>query len=103
MTLAANYLLIPLFGFMGSSWAAVICYGSMTVLCYVIGQRFYPIPYAIGKGLAYIAGTMLLVTVVNNLVIENLWLSVSFHAAVVAVFGVVVYFAERRFFRQPVI
>lgn len=103
ITLAANYLLIPLFGFMGSSWAAVICYGSMTVLCYVIGQRFYPIPYAIGKGLAYIAGTMLLVTAVNQLVIETPWLSVSFHAFVIAVFGLVVYFIERRNFRQPVI
>jgi O-antigen/teichoic acid export membrane protein len=103
ITLAANYLLIPLFGFMGSSWAAVICYGAMTVLCYVIGQRFYPIPYAIGKGLAYITVTMLLVAAVNQLVIENLWLSVSFHALVIAAFGLAVYFTERRNFRQPVI
>lgn len=103
ITFGANYLLIPLFGYMGSSWAAVICYVVMTVLCYVIGQRFYPIPYAIGKGLAYIIGTMILVTVVNKIVIENLWLSVSFHALVVAVFGIVVYFVERRYFRQPVI
>lgn len=103
ITVAANFLLIPLFGFMGSSWAAVICYASMTVLCYVIGQKYYPIPYAIWKGLAYIIGTMLLVTAVNSVSIGNLWLSVSFHALVVAAFVIVVYALERRNFREPVI
>jgi O-antigen/teichoic acid export membrane protein len=103
LTLVGNYLLIPMFGFMGSSWAAVICYFSMTAACYFIGQKFHPIPYAIWKGLTYIAVTMGIVAVVNSITIGNLWLSVSFHAGVMAVFVIAVYFVERRYFRQPVI
>ncbi len=102
ITLAANYLLIPLFGYMGSSWAALLCYFSMAAACYFIGQKFYPIPYAIWKGLAYIVLTMGIVAVVNTVVIDNVWLSVSFHAGVMAAFVITVYFVERRYFRQPV-
>lgn len=102
LTIAGNLLLIPLFGFMGSSWAAVICYFSMTVACYLIGQKFHPIPYAIWKGLSYIAGTMIMVEVVNSFTIVDVWLSVSFHAAVIGAFVTTVYFVERRYFRQPV-
>lgn len=103
ITIAGNYLLIPLFGFMGSSWAAVLCYFSMAAICYLVGQRFHPIPYAIWKGLAYITATMLVVELVNSVTISNLWLSVSFHAAVMLLFVTAVYFLERRYFRQPVI
>jgi O-antigen/teichoic acid export membrane protein len=103
LTLVGNYLLIPMFGFMGSSWAAVLCYAAMTAACYFIGQKFHPIPYAIWKGLAYIAVTMGIVAVVNSITIGNLWLSVSFHAGVMTVFVIAVYFMERRYFRQPVI
>jgi len=103
LTLAGNYFLIPRYGFMGSSWAAVICYFSMTVVCYLIGQKFHPIPYAIWKGLAYIAVTMLVVELVNSITIGNMWLSISFHAGVMLFFVIAVYFLERRYFRQPVV
>lgn len=103
ITLLANYLLIPIFGYMGSSWAALLCYLSMTVACYYLGQKFYPIPYAVWKGLAYIGVTMGIVAAVNTIDFLNLWLSVSFHAGVMGVFVITVYFVERRYFRQPVI
>lgn len=103
ITLAGNYFLIPHFGFMGSSWAAVICYFFMMVACYVIGQKFHPIPYAIWKGLAYVAVTMIIVEVVNSITIGNLWLSISFHAGVMLLFVTVVYFLERRYLRQPIV
>jgi O-antigen/teichoic acid export membrane protein len=103
ITLAGNLVLIPLLGFMGSSWAALLCYFSMAAACYIIGQKIYPIPYALGKGLAYIICTIGIVFWVNSVTINTLWLSVSFHAAVMAAFVIAVYFVERRYFRQPVI
>lgn len=102
VTLVANYLLIPLFGYMGSSWAALLCYFLMAMVCYLIGQKFHPIPYAIGKGLAYIIVTMGVVVAVSYVVIESLWLSISFHGGVMAVFIIAIYFLERRYFRQPI-
>ena len=45
ITIVLNLLLIPIMGYMGSAWATVICYFSMAVLSYVLGQRNYSIPY----------------------------------------------------------
>lgn len=55
ITIAANLVLIPLYGYTGSAWATLICYVSMAVICYVMGARYYPIPYHVGKVLLYIA------------------------------------------------
>lgn len=103
ITLVANYLLIPLFGYMGSSWAALLCYFLMAASCYYIGQKFYPIPYAIGKGLAYIIGTTGLVFWVNSVTLDTRWLAVGFHIGVVVLFVTAVYFIERRHFSKPIL
>ena len=44
-TLIFNYLLIPIWGYVGSAIATLIAYGSMMLVSYVMGQKQYPIPY----------------------------------------------------------
>ena len=53
ITIVLNYLWIPSLGYMGSAWATLFCYLSMTILSYVIGQRHYPINYNVLKGIGY--------------------------------------------------
>jgi O-antigen/teichoic acid export membrane protein len=55
ITIGANLILIPLYGYTGSAWATLICYVSMAVICYFMGAKYYPIPYHSGKVLLYIA------------------------------------------------
>lgn len=98
ITVAANYILIPLAGYEGSSWAALLCYLSMTVACYVLGQKFYPIPYDIGKSVAYIVVTLLIVYGVNAIVIENQLLATGFHALVIGIYLAGIYLLERKQF-----
>jgi O-antigen/teichoic acid export membrane protein len=43
--LALNFLLIPSFGYYGSAIATIAAYGSMMLISYVLGKRYYPIPY----------------------------------------------------------
>ncbi|HEX6889590.1 MAG TPA: polysaccharide biosynthesis C-terminal domain-containing protein [Chryseolinea sp.] len=100
ITIAANYILIPLAGYWGSSWATFLCYFSMTVACYLIGQRFYPIPYNVGKSIAYIAVTLAIVYAVNLVSIDNQWLATIFHAIVFVAYLLVIYLLERKHFRQ---
>jgi O-antigen/teichoic acid export membrane protein len=45
ITIALNYLLIPRFGYVGSSWATLICYFLMAGTCYLLGQKYRPVPY----------------------------------------------------------
>jgi O-antigen/teichoic acid export membrane protein len=71
ITIILNYMLIPQFGIMGSSIVTLACYFTMTVACYTIGQRYYPVPYAVLKDLLVILTTCGLVYLNNQIIIEN--------------------------------
>jgi O-antigen/teichoic acid export membrane protein len=55
VTLALNFLLIPVMGIMGAAWATLICYASMMIVSYIIGQQFYKIKYDLPRILGYLA------------------------------------------------
>lgn len=45
LTIAGNILMIPYFGYVGSAWATLICYASMCLISYLLGQKHYPVKY----------------------------------------------------------
>ncbi len=96
ITVIANYFLIPVAGYEGSSFAALACYASMTFACYVLGQRFYPIPYNLGKMLFYIGVALVLVYGTTAITISNQLLATTFHLAIVLLFLAIAYLIERR-------
>jgi len=59
-TLLLNFILIPWFertggdGYMGSAIATIVAYGSMMVISYVLGTKYYPIPYDLKKIFGYL-------------------------------------------------
>lgn len=55
LTILVNYLLIPYLGYLACAIATVVCYGSMMVISFIQGQKYYPIPYDIKNGSLYIA------------------------------------------------
>lgn len=54
VTLVLNFTLIPVMGIMGAAWATLICYASMMVVSYIIGQRFYPVKYDVKRITGYL-------------------------------------------------
>jgi O-antigen/teichoic acid export membrane protein len=44
-----NYWWIPIWGYFGSALATMVCYLVQMIICYVLGQKYYPIPYAVKK------------------------------------------------------
>lgn len=60
ITVVLNIVLIPDFGYTGSAWATFICYAFMMVISYVLGQKYYPVPYPKKKLLTYLAICVLL-------------------------------------------
>jgi len=60
VTIILNILWIPTFGYMGSAWATLICYALMALVSFILGQKYYPIPYETFKVCAYIALVVLL-------------------------------------------
>jgi O-antigen/teichoic acid export membrane protein len=49
VTLAFNFALIPVWGYMGSAIATVAAYGTMMGVSYYMGTKYYPIPYDVKK------------------------------------------------------
>jgi O-antigen/teichoic acid export membrane protein len=100
VTIGLNYILIPLAGYTGSSWAALICYFSMSAACYLLGQKYYPIPYAVGKAILYILVTVLLIYGIDKIVIENQFIATTFHILMLVLYVTVVFLFERKGLRQ---
>ena len=100
ITIAANYFLIPIWGYIGCAWAAVACYFSMTVACYATGQKFYAIPYKIIQSLIYLMVTLLLVYSINLIEIQHQGKATAFHMLAVLLFIGIVYLVERKNLRQ---
>lgn len=54
ITIGLNIWWIPIFGYMGSAWATLICYVFMAVTSYFMSRKYYPIPYPLKRILAYL-------------------------------------------------
>lgn len=56
ITLVLNVLLVPAISYMGCALASLACFIVITLLSYIYGQRFYPIPYQIKRIALYMLG-----------------------------------------------
>nr|MBA3705019.1 oligosaccharide flippase family protein [Bacteroidota bacterium] len=54
ITIALNFYWIPRIGYMGCAWATLICYASMTVASYFLGNKHYPVNYDLKRILGYL-------------------------------------------------
>jgi len=54
VTLALNFILIPSMSYYGSAIATIAAYGSMMLISYYFGNKYYPIPYEIKKISGYL-------------------------------------------------
>src|SRR5690606_35072873 len=63
ITIGLNLWLVPLAGFMAAAWATLAAYGSMMLLSYYLGRKYYPIPYNLKK-----IGGYLLVSIVFSII-----------------------------------
>jgi O-antigen/teichoic acid export membrane protein len=101
ITLILNFWWIPLssqhmiYGYYGSAWATFICYGSMMVLSYLIGQKYFPVKYNLGKFTGYLSLSVLLYAISTIINLEMKIISIGFHTILILVFLSVVFFVEK--------
>ena len=106
VTVLLNIWWIPLFGYTGSAWATFSCYAFMMAISYFLGQKFYPIPYAKKKLIAYLVLTTLIFFLHKGLALisDNIYYSIT--TASILLIGFIYFVAniERKEFQQfPVI
>jgi O-antigen/teichoic acid export membrane protein len=71
LTIVLNILLIPKFRYTGAAWATFFCYAFMMVISYVLGQKYYPIPYPKKKLLTYLSICALLY-ILHEFIVRNI-------------------------------
>jgi len=103
LTIGANFLLIPIMGYTGSSWAALLCYAFMAGCCYFLGQRHFPIPYRMGISFIYLASTVVITYAVLAITLPNQWIASIFHGFVIICFVGAIYLLERRGLKSAIV
>ena len=83
ITIILNLFLIPKIGFLGSAWATLACYFSMTIASYYLGKKHYPIPYQIKS----ITGYLLLMIILFSLS-KYLYFGMVFNTIYILIFVV---------------
>lgn len=54
ITLGLNYWLIPRLGYHGAAWTSLATFVGMSIASYLLGQKYFPIPYPVGRILGFI-------------------------------------------------
>ena len=80
ITIVLNIVLIPVLHYTGAALATFTCYLFMMIASYKLGQKFYPVPYAVKKLISYIVLVVLIYMVHLGMVkwiSPALWFSIS--------------------------
>ena len=91
VTLAFNFALIPMWGYMGSAIATISAYGTMMIISYIVGNKYYPIPYDVKSIGGYLGLSIALSIVYFYFFRENYIVGI----AVLAIFGFFIYKNEK--------
>ncbi len=96
ITVLLNYIMIPIWGYMGSAWAALACYFTMCITCYTTGQKFFPIPYKIAAGVGYILLAIALIFFSNQFAFDHQISATGFHTFVLGAYILIAFIVERK-------
>jgi O-antigen/teichoic acid export membrane protein len=98
ITIAFNWIFIPIWGYMACAVATVLCYGFMMTASYLLGQKHYPIPYAWKKLIAYIVICVLLF-LLHRLFVRfdlNAWLNRGIAVGLIGLFVLLILKVEKK-------
>ena len=95
LTIALNFLLIPVLGYMGSALATLACYFLMAGLCWRLGERHFPVPYPVGRLGGWLGLAVALVALGWCVPMAAGWPRHAWHVGLSGAFVVVLYLVER--------
>lgn len=101
LTIALNFVFIPIYGFLASAWTTLIVYAAQMVASYLLGQKYYPIKYNLRKFVLYFGLALGFFGMIKLLNLAEGWLQFIIHNAFILVFVGVVYLMEKPVPKQP--
>jgi O-antigen/teichoic acid export membrane protein len=100
ITIVLNILLIPRIGYMGCAWTTLICYASMMVASYFMGNKHYPVNYDLKRILGYLGLSVTLYALSCLLKTNSTGINLLINNFFVIVFVTVVWKFEKNNFRS---
>ncbi|MFV0378790.1 MAG: lipopolysaccharide biosynthesis protein [Mangrovibacterium sp.] len=100
LSLAINIAFIPLYGYMASAYAVLICFLVMSVLSYIYGQKHFPVAYPIKRIAMYFLLALILYALSVVMPIPPGLFSYLFNFMLFGVFTTVTFVLEQKEFRK---
>jgi O-antigen/teichoic acid export membrane protein len=97
ITLVMNVVLIPVYGYTGAAWTTFTCYGSMMLISYFMGKRFYPVPYQALKVIFYLVLAFGVYLGALFIPLQWGWTLAFIHALILVGFAAFLIWFERKF------
>lgn len=91
VTLALNFWLIPYFSYVGSAIATMAAYGSMMLLSFYFGRKYYPVPYDLKRIGSYLFLSITFSAVYFYVFRNNYYLG----SILILIFFGLIYYAEK--------
>lgn len=96
LTLVLNFWLIPIYSYVGSAIATLVAYGSMMLLSFYLGRKYYPIPYDLKRIGGYLLISISFSAFYFYLFRGNYYLG----SILILIFFATIYFAEKDQLKQ---
>lgn len=80
LTIVLNILLIPRLHYYGAAIATFSCYFFMMICSYLLGQKHYPVPYAVKKLITYVCLAVMIYFIhlgLSFFIKDQLWFSIT--------------------------
>jgi O-antigen/teichoic acid export membrane protein len=99
-TVGGNILLIPIFGYMGAAYTTLACYFLMALISYLMGNKFFRVPYDIISVSILILAAVLLVYACHYIDTGSFWANQFIYLFIVPVYVAVVFCLKKTRFKN---
>jgi O-antigen/teichoic acid export membrane protein len=96
VAILGNYILLPRIGILGSAISIILSYLAMTIACYVVGKKIFPVPYKFLPMFTYSVFFLAIVIASFYIQFHNRVLDVAFNISIPVIMLLVVYLVERK-------
>lgn len=86
ITVVLNVILVPRLGYYGSAYAVLVCFALMMIVSYILGQKYYPVPYDLKRIFMYFISAMLLYAISTYIQFDNQWIKMAAKTPLLLVF-----------------
>ncbi len=87
ISIAGNWLFIPVWGYHASAWMHLTCYVVMIIITWWLGTRHYPIPYPLKRIVLYVVIALALYALAYFTKMENMSLNLLKNTVLFAIFA----------------